>query len=146
LHTFEISLFRHEHLLQLFQVIRFDDSLVFDAVVERTLVTFEAFRFFARLCLIHHWMKLLFFPAVTVSAFVEPLTAFLITSYKCATLPILAKLSVISEKIRLSSEILEVMRIDALGLIMIMIIRTPFSFEEKDVKVVVLVKWEQMVD
>jgi hypothetical protein len=115
-------------------------------VVKWTLESFEAFWFLTGLSLINHWVELLLFPSMAEVAYLKSLAAFFVASDESATLPILTKLGVISEKVGFSPEILKVMRIYALRFVVIMVIRTPFCFEEKNVKVKILVCGQQMVN
>lgn len=61
-------------------------------------------------------------------------------------MPVDAKLSLVSEEIWLSPEILEVMRIDTLSLVVLMIIGTPFSLEVEYVEVKVGLAWKQIMN
>lgn len=91
-------------------------------------------------------MKLLLFPAVTELATLESLATLLVARNEGATLPVLTQLSVISEQVWLTPVVLEVMRIDTLGFIMIMVERAPLSLEEEYVEVEVLVLGENVMD
>jgi hypothetical protein len=91
-------------------------------------------------------MELLLFPSVTECANLKTFAAFFITCNKSTALPILTKFSIIPEEIRLSSEILKIVRIYTLSFIMIVIKRAPFCFEEKNVKVKILIHRKQMME
>ena len=108
-------------------------------MVEGTLETLEAFLLLTNLRLIHKWMELLLFPAMTKLALFKSFASLFVTCYEGAWLPVFTKFSIIPEKIRFSPEILKVMRVHTLGFVMLVIIRAPFSFEEEDVKVEILI-------
>jgi hypothetical protein len=61
-------------------------------------------------------------------------------------LPVLAEFSLIAEKIRFSSKILEIVGIHALGFVVFMIVRTPFCFEKENVKVEIRMVRQQVMD
>lgn len=115
-------------------------------MVERTLKSLETFQFLTRLGLINQRVELLFFPSVTVSALLQSFASFIVTSDECARLPVLTKFGVIPKKVGFTPEILEIMCINALCLIMLVIVGTPFRFKVKYVKVKVLVRWQQMMN
>ena len=100
-------------------------------MVERTLKSFEAFYLLARQCFIHKRVKLLLFPAMTVKTWFKSLATFIVASNEGAALPILADVDWVPKEVRPSSEILEVVCVNALGFIVLVIERTPLSFEEK---------------
>jgi hypothetical protein len=102
---------------------------------------FKAFRLFTGQSFVNHWMKLLLFPSMAESTHLQAFTTFFITSNKCPTLPVFAKLGIISEKIRPPPKILKVMRVNTLRFVMVMIVRAPFSFEEKNIKIYILICW-----
>ena len=121
-------------------------SSVFVTMIIWTFKTFETFYLFTWLCFIYHWMKLLFFPPMTIGALLKSLATFLVACDKCATLPIFAKFGIIFKQIRFSSEILEIVCIHTLSFIMIMIEGTPFCLKVKDEKVIILVGLEQVMN
>ena len=61
-------------------------------------------------------------------------------------MPVLTELSVIPEQVRLTSEVLEIVRIYTLGLVVFMVVRTPFCFEEEYIEVKILISWQKMMD
>jgi hypothetical protein len=116
-------------------------------MVERTLKSFEALKLLARQCFVHKRVELLLFPAMTVKTRFKPFATFIVAGNEGATLPILTDFDRVPEEVRPSSEILEVVGINALGFVVLVIEWTPFSFEEKDeeLKVTRLNTGHQMV-
>ena len=100
-------------------------------MVERTLKSFEAFYLLARQCFIHKRVKLLLFPAMTVKTWFKSLATFIVASNEGAALPILADVDWVPKEVRPSSEILKVVCVNTLSFIVLVIERTPLSFEEK---------------
>ena len=112
----------------------------------RAFKPFKTFDFLTGLSLINKRVKLLLLPPMRVRALLKPFAPLLIAGDKSPTLPVFTKLSLILEQIRFSSEVLEVVCVNALSFIMVMIERAPFSLKVKDKEVVVLVLREQMVN
>ena len=100
-----------------------------------TFKAFEALLLFARLSLIDERVELLFFPAVAMRAFFQPLASLCVACNKCTTLPIFAKLYFVSKKIGSTAEILEVVSVDTLCFVVLVVKRTPFCFEVEHVEV-----------
>ena len=73
---------------------------------------------------------------LTIFKFFAPL---FITSDEGATLPFIADVSLIPEQIWFTPVILEVMRINALGLIMVVVLGTPLCLEIEDVEFEILI-------
>lgn len=142
LRTLEVSRLGLEKIFHIFFLLDFDSPFIFRRMVKRTFKSFEAFGFFARLSLVHQRMELLFLPSVTETALFKSFAAFIIACYKSATLPVFAEFSVVSEQIRLSPKILEVVRIDTLSLVVFVVVGTPFGFKVKYVEIEVLVLWQ----
>lgn len=88
------------------------------------------------------------FPAVTVTAGLQALAAFIVRSDERAALPILTNLHLIAKEIRTTAEILEVVRVHALSLVVFMVEGTPFGFEVEDeeIEVAGLDAWHEVVD
>jgi hypothetical protein len=82
-------------------------------------------------------MELLLFPAMTVSAGLESLASFFVAGNEGSTLPVFTELSVIPKEIWLSSEVLEVMRVNALRLIVVMVVRAPLGLEVKNEEIII---------
>lgn len=108
-------------------------------MIEWTLKTLKTLLFFARLCLIYQWVKLLLFPPVAERTFFQAFAALFVASDEGARLPVLAKFGIISEKIGFTPEVLEIVCVNALCLVMLMVVGTPFRLEIENVKVVVLI-------
>ena len=110
-----------------------------------TFVPFKAFLFFARLSLIDQRVKLLLLPSMTKRTLFKPLATLFVTSNKGAALPVLAKFRLIPKEVRLSTEILKIMRVYTLRLVMLVVVRAPLSFKVKHVEVKVLVLRDQVM-
>ena len=115
-------------------------------MIKRAFEPLEAFDFITLLSLVNQWMKLLFLPSVTECAFFQPLAPLLIACNEGATLPVLAEFGLIPEKIRFSSEILEIVRVYTLGFVVFVVVRAPFGFEKEDVKVEIRIGRQQIMD
>ena len=94
-----------------------------------TLGAARALRLRARLRLVEHRMVLLLLPAVAVWAARLQATPLMVLSYERARLPVGAGFSRVIENVRLASEILPVVRIDALGFVVFLIEGTPLGLE-----------------
>lgn len=90
-------------------------------------------------------MELLLLPTVTEGTFLKAFAAFFVAGDEGTRLPIFTELCIISEEVRFTPEILEVVRVNALCLVMFVIVRAPFSFEVEDVEVIILVGRQQLV-
>lgn len=84
-------------------------------------------------------MELHFFPTMTELTIFKFLTTLLITSNEGAALPLITDVGLISEQIWFTPVILEVMRINALSLIMIVVLGTPLCLKVVDVELEVLI-------
>jgi hypothetical protein len=107
-------------------------------VIERALKPFKTFGLLAWPDLVHQRVELLFLPSMAVATALESLATFVVGRNESPALPVLTDLDFITEQIRSSSEVLEIMRVDALGLVVLVVKRTPFCLEEKHVKVEVV--------
>lgn len=115
-------------------------------MIKRAFEPFEAFDFITLLSLVNQCMKLLFLPSVTKCAFFQPLAPLLIACDEGATLPVLAEFSLIPEKIRFSSEVLEIVGVYTLGFVVFVVVRAPFGFEKEYVKVEIRIGGHQVMD
>lgn len=106
-----------------------------------TLKAFEALLLVARLRLVDQGMELLLFPAVAKSAGLESLAPFSVAGDERATLPVFAKFDFVVKEIRSAAEVLEVVGVDALGLVVLVVERTPLCLEVEHVKVEVNLVW-----
>lgn len=115
------------------------ESSISVAVVVGTFRAFEALLLLARHSLVDHWMELLLFPAMAISACAQLGTTLLIASDKGPALPIKTQLHLVVKQVRPPPEVLEIMGIEALGLVMLVIKGAPLSLEVEHVEVVVVV-------
>ena len=89
----------------------------------------RALRFGARLSFVEEWMVLLLFPPVAIGATSLQRAPLVILSDESTRLPVGAGFSRIVENVRLSSEVLPIVRVDTLGLVVLLIEGTPLSLE-----------------
>lgn len=104
-------------------------------MIKRALKAFETLCLFTGLCLVDERVKLLFLPAVAVATRLQALAAFLIRCDKGAALPVLADFYLILKEVRPTSEVLEIMRVNALGLVVFVVEGAPFCLKVKDEEV-----------
>lgn len=80
-------------------------------------------------------MENLFFPTVIPTAVALQRASFLVLANELTCLPLLAHLKwVILEQVRLATEVLPVVRVNALGLVVLGIVRAPLGLEIKHVE------------
>jgi hypothetical protein len=91
-------------------------------------------------------MELVFFPPVREWAVLKPLAPLFVAGDEGATLPIDTELRSILEEVWLAAEVLEVMRIHALGFVMLVVVGTPLSLEVEDIEVEISDSGYQVVD
>jgi len=117
-------------------------------VIVGALEAFEAFLLLTWLSLIEQGVKLLLLPSVTVRTGLQPLAALFVARDKGSALPVFTKLDFVLEEVGATAEILEIVGVDALGLVVIMVEGAPLCFEVKLVKVEVLLAGlrEQVMD
>ena len=85
-------------------------------------------------------MEDLLFPAVVATAVRLQGTAIFVTADEVSRLPLLADFKrVVGEVVRLSAEVLPVVRVHTLGLVVLLIVRAPLSFEVVHVEVIISV-------
>lgn len=96
--------------------------------------------------LVHQRVELLLLPSVAVCAVLKALAALFVASDEGAALPIFTKLRVIPEERGLTPEVLEVMRVHALRLVMLVIVGAPLSLEIEQVKIEVAALRQKVVD
>ena len=90
----------------------------------------------AALGLVHKWMEHLFFPTVVASTVTLERTSILVLANEVSSLPLFADLiRIVVEELGLAAEVLPVMRINALGLVVLLIVWTPLRLEEVHVEV-----------
>jgi len=93
----------------------------------------------ARLCLVKERMVILLLPSVAAIATGHIFAAILVICNEGAWLPVGAnRFAVISEQIRLSSEVLPIVRIYALSLVVVLVEWTVLSFEVVHVEICIL--------
>lgn len=114
-------------------------SGVFSRVEVRTFKALEALLLRAFLDLEDHRVKQRLFPAVGELAVLLVGTSIVVLLQELVVLPVWTLLRGVVEDIWSSSEVLEVMSVEALSLVVVKVERTPFCFEECDVEVKVLV-------
>lgn len=83
---------------------------------------------------------------MTKSTGFQLLATLFVACYKGPTLPIFTKLLRVGEKMGFPSEVLEVMSVDALGLIMFVIVWAPLCFKVEYKEVIVLVVRQEIVN
>lgn len=80
--------------------------------------------------LVNQRVKQLLLPAVSASTAALKRAPVLVLTYKVALLPLFAHLvRVVLEVVWFSSEVLPVVRVDTLGLVVLVVVGTPLSFE-----------------
>lgn len=99
-----------------------------------TIFVQRAFLFWAGQSLKNRRMIKSLFPTMAEPTFVLQFAAFSVTGDESGRFPRLAHFCVVVVDPRRSSEILPVVRINAFGLVMFVVQRTPLSFEKKQVK------------
>jgi hypothetical protein len=115
-------------------------------MVKGAFKALEAFQFFTLLGLVNEWMKLLLLPPMTEWTLFEALASLFIACDEGATLPVLAKFSFIAEKVRFSSKVLKIVRVNALGFVVLMVVGAPFRFEKENVKVEIRMVRQHVMD
>ena len=111
-------------------------SPIFLRVVKRTLKAFKTrLALSTRLRFVHQRVELLLLPPVGVVASLDQLAAFLIRCDERAGLPSLAQADLVGEQGRPAPEILIVVSVETLGLVVLVVERTPLCLEILDVEV-----------
>lgn len=114
-------------------------TLILFCVVERTLVDLSALYLWTWSCLIVERVVLLLLPTMRSETSGLQDAPFFVLTNEGARLPILTKfMSIVVKDVRLSSEVLPVVSVVALGLVVLLVERTPFSLEVELVIVSIL--------
>jgi hypothetical protein len=115
-------------------------------MVKWAFESFKALLFIALGSFVNQRMELLLFPAVTEGTFFKAFATLFITSNEGSTLPVLAKLRLVTEEVGLSAEILKIVSVHTLSFIMFMVVRAPFCLEKENVEVKICMLRQQIMD
>lgn len=96
---------------------------------------FETLLLVTGLCFVDQGVELLLFPAMAEPASLQALAPFRVAGDKGAALPVFAKLHLVVKEIGSAAKVLKIVRIDTLGLVVLVVEGAPLSLEVEHVEV-----------